>query len=43
MPSVRMGLQLNTYLMTEMHMFRNTHTRTIIAQYDNVLFRYAVT
>jgi len=41
--SVRMGLQFLTCLMNEMHMYRNTHTRTTIAQYNNVLFKYAVT
>jgi hypothetical protein len=44
MPSIRMGLQFNTYLMGEMHTFRNTHTTTTtIAQYNNVLLKYAVT
>jgi len=43
MPSVRMGLQFNTYLRNEKNMFRNTHTRTTMAQYNHVFFKYAIT
>jgi len=39
----RVGLQFNTYLMNEKNMFRNTHTRTTMAKYNNALFKYAVT
>lgn len=43
MSSVGMGLEFYTYLMNEIRIFRNSHTRTTMERYDNVLFKYAVT